>query len=123
MEANQDVSRGTPSLRFSLRALRRDRLGKLERAAKLDADDIAADPQRSLTFLQMRISFKPFRKPGSWGRCTKFEPRIEQVAMAEAVRKAFSSSAENLLVGWNGRVGKSMAYLVPAALTARANTT
>ena len=41
VEANQDVSRETPSLRFSLRALRRDRLGKLERAAKLDADDMA----------------------------------------------------------------------------------
>ena len=50
----------------------------------------------------------------------EFEPRIEQVAMAEAVRKAFSSS-ENLLVEAGTGVGKSMAYLVPAALTARAN--
>ena len=40
--------------------------------------------------------------------------------MAEAVRKAFSSS-ENLLVEAGTGVGKSMAYLVPAALTARAN--
>ena len=121
VEANQDVSRETPSLRFSLRALRRDRLGKLERAAKLDADDIAADPQRSLAFPSDADIVQAFSETGLVGSLyEEFEPRIEQVAMAEAVRKAFSSS-ENLLVEAGTGVGKSMAYLVPATLTARAN--
>ncbi len=104
-----------------MRALRRDRLGKLERAAKLDADDIAADPQRSLAFPSDADIVQAFSETGLVGSLyEEFEPRIEQVAMAEAVRKAFSSS-ENLLVEAGTGVGKSMAYLVPAALTARAN--
>ena len=40
--------------------------------------------------------------------------------MAEAVRAAFAAS-ENLMVEAGTGVGKSMAYLVPAALTARKN--
>ena len=104
-----------------MRALRRDRLGKLERTAKLDADDIAADPQRSLAFPSDADIVQAFSETGLVGSLyEEFEPRIEQVAMAEAVRKAFSSS-ENLLVEAGTGVGKSMAYLVPAALTARAN--
>lgn len=116
-----DVSRETSDLKFSLRALRRDRLGKLERAAKLDADDIAADPQRSLVFPSNEDIVQAFSEAGLVGALyDDFEPRMEQVAMAEAVRNAFSSS-ENLLVEAGTGVGKSMAYLVPAALTAQAN--
>lgn len=116
-----DVSRETSELKFSLRTLRRDRLGKLERVAKLDADDIAADPQRSLAFPSNDDIVEAFSEAGLVGSLyDDFEPRMEQVAMAEAVRNAFSSS-ENLLVEAGTGVGKSMAYLVPAALTARAN--
>lgn len=116
-----DVSRETSELKFSLRTLRRDRLGKLERVAKLDADDIAADPQRSLAFPSNDDIVEAFSEAGLVGSLYgDFEPRMEQVAMAEAVRNAFSSS-ENLLVEAGTGVGKSMAYLVPAALTARAN--
>lgn len=116
-----NVSRETSELKFSLRTLRRDRLGKLERVAKLDADDIAADPQRSLAFPSNDDIVEAFSEAGLVGALyDDFEPRMEQVAMAEAVRNAFSSS-ENLLVEAGTGVGKSMAYLVPAALTARAN--
>ena len=117
----ENVSRETSDLKFSLRNLRRDRLGKLERTAKLDADDIAADPQRSLVFPSNEEIVQAFSETGLVGSLyNDFEPRMEQVAMAEAVRGAFSSS-ENLLVEAGTGVGKSMAYLVPAALTARAN--
>ncbi len=117
----ENVSRETSDLKLSLRNLRRDRLGKLERTAKLDADDIAADPQRSLIFPSNEEIVQAFSETGLVGSLyNDFEPRMEQVAMAEAVRGAFSSS-ENLLVEAGTGVGKSMAYLVPAALTARAN--
>ncbi len=49
-----------------------------------------------------------------------FEPRAEQVAMAEEVLRAFSTST-NLVVEAGTGVGKSMAYLVPAALIAARN--
>lgn len=49
-----------------------------------------------------------------------FEPRAEQVAMADEVLRAFSTST-NLVVEAGTGVGKSMAYLVPAALTAVRN--
>ena len=128
-KVEEDVSRETSdvvgllasSLKFSLRALRRERLGKLERVAKLDADDIAADLQRSLSFPSNEDIVEAFSEKGLVGSLyDDFEPRAEQVAMAEAVRNAFSSS-ENLLVEAGTGVGKSMAYLVPAALTAQAN--
>lgn len=116
-----DVSRETLNLKFSLRTLRRDRLGKLERVAKLDADDIAADPQRALMFPSNEDIVQAFSEAGLVGALyDDFEPRMEQVDMAEAVRNAFSSS-ENLLVEAGTGVGKSMAYLVPSALTAQAN--
>ena len=49
-----------------------------------------------------------------------FEPRREQVAMAEEVLRAFSTS-KNLVVEAGTGVGKSMAYLVPSVLTAVRN--
>lgn len=127
--ADENVSRETldgdalrpADLKFSLRSLRRDRLGKLERAAKLDADDIAADPQRALVFPTDEDIVQAFSETGLVGALyNDFEPRMEQVAMAEAVRAAFADS-KNLMVEAGTGVGKSMAYLVPAALTARAN--
>ena len=106
---------------FSLRSLRRERLGKVERSAKVDADDIAADPLRSLVFPTAEEIDEAFSADGLVGSLYEdFEPREEQRAMAEAVRAAFASS-ENLMVEAGTGVGKSMAYLVPSALTARKN--
>ncbi len=106
---------------FSLRDLRKGRVGDIERKAKADADDIAADPMRNLAFPRAEEVSAAFAEEGLVGGLYEdFEPRAEQAAMAEAVRSAFASS-ENLMVEAGTGVGKSMAYLVPAALTARAN--
>lgn len=120
-----DVSRETSPVdtkhHFSLRALRRDRLGKKEHAPKMDADDIASNPQRELVFPSQEAIDQAFSEQGLVGALYgDFEPRKEQRIMAEAVRDAFASS-ENLIVEAGTGVGKSMAYLVPAALTAQAN--
>ncbi|WP_080801096.1 helicase C-terminal domain-containing protein [Arabiibacter massiliensis] len=125
---DENVSRETFSqgvrpndLQFSLRGLRRDRLGKVEHAAKIDADDIAADPARSLVFPSVEQIAEAFSDQGLVGSLyDRFEPRQEQLDMAEAVRCAFAGS-ENLMVEAGTGVGKSMAYLVPSALTAQAN--
>lgn len=107
--------------RFALRDLRRARLGTIELRPKVDADDIAADPHRELVFPFEEDIEEAFSPAGLVGSLyPDFETRQEQVDMAEAVRAAFSNS-ENLVVEAGTGVGKSMAYLVPAALTARAN--
>lgn len=109
------------SRRFSLRDLRRARLGTIELRPKVDADDIAADHLRELVFPFEEDIEEAFSPSGLVGSLyPDFETRQEQVDMAEAVRGAFSHS-ENLVVEAGTGVGKSMAYLVPAALTARAN--
>lgn len=51
---------------------------------------------------------------------TEYETRHEQVAMAQAVAKAFNSSGFAAIEAGTG-VGKSMAYLLPAALFAKQN--
>ncbi len=108
-------------LQFSIRALRRERLGKVERSSKVDADDIAADPMRELVFPTDGDIDAAFAETGLVGALyDDYEPREEQLIMAEAVRSAFAAS-ENLMVEAGTGVGKSMAYLVPSALTAQAN--
>ncbi len=112
---------GLADLHFSVRGLRRDRLGKTEQPKKLDADDVAADPLRDLVFPTPDDIEQAFSESGLVGSLYgDFEPRAEQLAMAEAVRDAFAAS-ENLMVEAGTGVGKSMAYLVPSALTAQAN--
>ena len=107
--------------RFSLLALRRERVAKFDRKPKTDADAIAADPLRDLAFPSDEEITAAFAAEGLVGGLYRnFEPRAEQLAMAEAVRAAFAAS-ENLMVEAGTGVGKSMAYLVPAALTARKN--
>ncbi|MEG1434597.1 MAG: helicase C-terminal domain-containing protein [Gordonibacter sp.] len=107
--------------RFSLRSMRRERVSTIDLKPKVDADAIAADPYRDLVFPSSEVIESSFARQGLVGSLyDDFEPRAEQLAMAEAVRCAFSAS-ENLMVEAGTGVGKSMAYLVPAALTARSN--
>lgn len=62
-----------------------------------------------------------FTKEGLVGsQYERFENRIEQLEMSLAVRDAFATSS-NLVVEAGTGVGKSMAYLVPAVLTAHRN--
>lgn len=106
---------------FNLRAMRRARVATLEWRPKPDADDLAADPHRGLSFPSEEDIGKAFSPDGLVGGLYQsFETRSEQVEMAEAVRAAFAAST-NLAVEAGTGVGKSMAYLVPSALTARAN--
>lgn len=112
---------GGKTERFSLRSLRRERVGKFDRKPKTDADAIAADPLRDLSFPTSEDIASAFAANGLVGSLyDDFEPRVEQLAMAEAVRGAFAAS-DNLMVEAGTGVGKSMAYLVPAALAARMN--
>lgn len=107
--------------RFSLRSMRRNRISSVDLKPKTDADAIAADPYRDLVFPSTHDIEAAFGSQGLVGSLyDDFEPRAEQLAMAEEVRSAFSAS-ENLMVEAGTGVGKSMAYLVPAALIARAN--
>ena len=107
--------------RFSLRALRRERLGRDERRPKLDADVLAQDPARGIDYPsqeQVAAAFSPDGLVGSL--YAGYEARAEQQEMSEAVRHAFASS-RNLMVEAGTGVGKSMAYLVPSALLSTRN--
>lgn len=119
----EDVSRETSKTDkvFSLRTLRSMRLGDIKYASKLDAQEIASVSPQSLEFPTAQEVSQAFSVEGIVGSLyEKFETRSEQLAMAEAVRNAFEKS-ENLMVEAGTGVGKSMAYLVPAVLTAQKN--
>lgn len=103
---------------FSLREMRRRRIVELPtRQARKDADDLAGQ----LTFPTQEEIEQAFTAEGVLGRIyPDYEPRIEQRVMASSIRDAFESS-NNLVVEAGTGVGKSMAYLVPAALAACRN--
>ena len=120
-------AKGTSALdlEFSLRDLRKARIQKLDdgekRRSKEDAEEIARDPSRALSFPSKEEMGQAFSSTGLVGELYEdYEPRDEQRQMAQAVAGAFASS-ENLMVEAGTGVGKSMAYLVPSALTAQAN--
>ena len=103
---------------FSLREMRRRRVtGLPTRQARKDADELAG----TLRYPSAQDIDGAFSAEGVLGRIyADYEPRDEQRTMAMAIRDAFETS-DNLVVEAGTGVGKSMAYLVPAALTARAN--
>ena len=87
------------------------------RQARKDADDLVGQ----LVFPSQDDIDDAFSEQGVLGRIyADYEPRDEQRSMARGIRIAFATS-ENLVVEAGTGVGKSMAYLVPAALFARAN--
>ena len=103
---------------FSLHAMRKRRITTLPaRFARKDADDIVAQ----LSFPTSAEIDDAFSAEGVLGDIYEdYEPRDEQRVMAQAIRDAFEAG-ENLVVEAGTGVGKSMAYLVPAVLTARKN--
>ena len=102
--------------RMSLKALRSPAAKHFEGKQKIDAKNLA-----SLTFPTPEEVESAFSAGGAVGGMYEdFEPREEQVEMARQVRDAFEAS-ENLVVEAGTGVGKSMAYLVPAALLAKRN--
>ena len=106
---------------FSLRAMRRKNLATLNCPAKQDAEMLAQDPQRGIVPPSIEEVAAAFTEEGLIGSLyNQFEQREEQVEMAKAVCRAFARS-ENLMVEAGTGVGKSMAYLLPAALMAKKN--
>lgn len=103
---------------FSLRTMRSRRITDLPaRLARKDANDIASQLEFP-TPGEIEAAFTP---EGVLGKIyPDYESRDEQKAMAMAIRDAFEASG-NLTVEAGTGVGKSMAYLVPAALFAQRN--
>lgn len=115
------ADRGTSEPLSSVRSLRRAHVEKRTAPAKVDAETLAANPQQGLSFPSEEKIAGAFSEQGLVGDLYEdYEPRAEQLAMASAVRDAFSSSRDLIVEAGTG-VGKSMAYLVPAALTACRN--
>lgn len=107
--------------KLDLKHLRRERIGKVQTKAKVDAETIAKDPMREFSFPSEEDIVNAFTSEGLVGSLyDRYESRAEQIEMSKRVRHAFASST-NLAVEAGTGVGKSMAYLVPSALTARAN--
>ena len=103
---------------FSVREMRRKRIQDLPtRAARKDADELVGH----MKYPTAEEIGRAFTAEGVLGRIySDYEPREEQRAMASAIRDAFEMS-DNLVVEAGTGVGKSMAYLVPAAIMAREN--
>jgi len=108
------AARGT-ARHFDLRALRHDSTKGHQLPGLADADDteiVCPDPDEVLA---------EFERDGAVGRMYEgFETRDEQKRMAEAVLTAFAER-RHLAVEAGTGVGKSVAYLVPAATFAMAN--
>ncbi len=118
---------------FSLRKIRKNRLAQIKHNEKNSKNKTGADlsntPDKDqqheqpseLVFPSKDDISKAFSSDGLASTLyDDYEMRPEQLEMAQAVRTAFAQS-DNLVVEAGTGVGKSVAYLIPAALTARAN--
>lgn len=115
--AQRHTPEGEKPLSFSLRSLRRERVGLLNLRPLTDA----AEAPQPLVFPISEAVSQAFTPDGAIGSIyADYEQREEQISMAEAVRSAFARS-RNLMVEAGTGVGKSMAYLLPAIITARDN--
>lgn len=103
---------------FSLYEMRRRRITEMPtRVARKDADDLIG----TLQYPSSDEIAAAFTAEGALGNIyANYEPRKEQCAMASAIRDTMESSS-NLVVEAGTGVGKSMAYLIPAALFAQKN--
>lgn len=113
--------RQEPSTPYSLKDMRKQRKKAIAQSCKRDAEELASDPGSTMVFpdaAQIAEAFEPGGLVSTmYGR---FERRAEQEQMSLAVLNAFRQS-ENLAVEAGTGVGKSMAYLLPAALVAKRN--
>ncbi|MBQ9020631.1 MAG: DNA polymerase III subunit epsilon [Eggerthellaceae bacterium] len=106
---------------FSLRSLRQNLVAELPSNDKVDAAEILGQPDGALEFPTADEIEAAFTAEGAAGAMYEdFEARFEQVEMARQIAAAFAD-AENLVVEAGTGVGKSLAYLVPSALTAKHN--
>jgi len=109
------LAAGSPATSFDLADARRARVGSERVAALPDADELeCACPEPDAITAE-------FSADGVAGRMyAGYESRQEQAQMARAVTAAFSEGAFAALEAGTG-VGKSLAYLVPAARFALLN--
>lgn len=89
--------------------------------ADAEPDHIDADELPGLT-MPRRDEIELRYAPGGLvnDMCASYEPRAEQIVMASEVRDAFATSTHRVIEAGTG-VGKSIAYLVPAAEAAKRN--
>ena len=101
---------------FSLVAARADLLRSSEVEQHLDADELPSLSVPSRDELE-----RAFEPGGLVERMyAEYEPRAEQIAMADEVRDALATRTHRVIEAGTG-VGKSIAYLVPFALAAKRN--
>lgn len=108
------VAAGLPDETFSLRMVRLNRMTSVHAPNKDDALHCVGDypTERAVRSAFAAGSVVGAMYPG-------FEVREEQVLMAEEITRAFQTSTIRAIEAGTG-VGKSIAYLLPAALTAKA---
>ncbi len=105
-----------PDAVFSLSAARADVLSRDDTYEHVDADELPVLHMPSQDELETE-----FLRGGKVANMyTDFEPRAEQVEMSCEVREAFTSRTHRVIEAGTG-VGKSIAYLLPAAEAARRN--
>lgn len=126
---------------FSLRSMRRERVGAAASHARakkdpmkplmptdssmntagVTEDDAANHILAPLVFPSPEEVEKAFSPEGVVGSLYEdYEPRAEQLEMSQAICRAFTKS-DNLTVEAGTGVGKSMAYLLPSVLTSVRN--
>lgn len=103
---------------FSLRSMRWGRLESREGSSRHTAEEEGEDFLKIPSSEEIKEAFSTDGLVGSL--YPSFEARKEQLEMAQAIRDAFEEG-DNLVVEAGTGVGKSMAYLVPSALTALRN--
>ena len=108
-----------PDMPFSLVDERAERCARQDLTARIDARVLGE--QGLLRFPEPDEVAREYRRNGVVGRMYEgYEPREEQVTMAREVTHAFSHATNAAIEAGTG-VGKSMAYLLPAALLAQRN--
>ena len=108
-----------PDMPFSLVDERAERCAHQDLSARIDARVLGE--QGLLRFPEPDEVAHEYRRDGIVGRMYEgYEPRDEQVTMAREVTYAFSHAKNEAIEAGTG-VGKSMAYLLPAALLAQRN--
>lgn len=108
-----------PDVPFSLVDARSERCAKASLTPRADAAELSR--VADLSFPSPKSVEEEFGSQGVVGRMYQdYEPRTEQVAMAREVAATFECGACAAIEAGTG-VGKSIAYLLPAALLAQKN--
>ena len=102
----------------TLATLRDARIKATTPKVKSSAENVPPSMRATITAEQIERAFSPDGLVGSIFE--NYEPRPEQVGFAREVATAFNESTHRALEAGTG-VGKSMGYLVPAALFALSN--